>query len=153
MILCDKTLAEPAMDIQFAKSDIAIRTCFRAFSELRPHLTEELFVSQVKRQMQNHGYTLVYILDHDLVVAAAGYRIAEFLAWGKTFYLDDLITVSSARKMGYGGMLMDWLLGEAKRLDCKQFHLDSGTHRHDAHRLYMSRKLHISSHHFSKEIE
>ena len=110
-------------------------------------------MSQVERQMRNHGYTLVYISDQDQVVAAAGYRVAEFLAWGNTFYLDDLITVSSARKMGYGGALMDWLLKEAKNLGCKQFHLDSGTQRHAAHRLYMGRKLQISAHHFAKDVE
>lgn len=141
------------MNIQFAKSDAEIRDCFRAFSELRPHLTEDVFVAQVKRQMQNHAYTMVYILDQNQVVAAAGYRVAEFLAWGKTFYVDDLVTASSARKKGYGSALLDWLLKEAKNLDCKQFHLDSGTHRHDAHRLYMGRKLQISSHHFSKDVE
>lgn len=141
------------MNIQRAQSDADISACFPAMSELRPHLTEEAFVSQVKRQMQNHGYSLVYILDENQVVAAAGYRVAEFLAWGKTFYLDDLITASAARKKGYGGALMDWLLSEATSLDCAQFHLDSGTHRHDAHRLYMSRKLKISSHHFSKDVE
>ena len=141
------------MNIQSAKTESAIRACFRAFLELRPHLTEDAFVSQVKRQIQNHSYALVYILDQGQVVAAAGYRVAEFLAWGVTFYVDDLITVSSARKNGYGGALLDWLLKEAKNLDCKQFHLDSGTHRHDAHRIYMSRKLHISSHHFSKDVE
>jgi GNAT superfamily N-acetyltransferase len=143
----------PAMDIHFAKSDADIRACFPAMSELRPHLTEEAFVSQVKRQMQNHGYSLVYILGNHQVVAAAGYRVAEYLAWGKAFYLDDLITASSARKKGYGSALMDWLLTEASNLGCTQLHLDSGTHRHDAHRLYMSRKLKISSHHFSKDVE
>lgn len=141
------------MNIQRAQSDADIRACFPAMSELRPHLTEEAFVSQVKRQMQNHGYSLVYILDNNQVMAAAGYRVAEFLAWGKTFYLDDLITASSARQKGYGGALLDWLLNEASILGCTQFHLDSGTHRHDAHRLYMSRKLKISSHHFSKDVE
>ena len=141
------------MNIQSAKTESTIRACFRAFLELRPHLTEDAFVSQVERQMQNHSYALVYILDQGQVVAAAGYRVAEFLAWGVTFYVDDLITVSSARKNGYGGALLDWLLKEAKNLDCKQFHLDSGTHRHDAHRIYMNRKLHISSHHFSKDVE
>lgn len=141
------------MNIQRAESDHAIRACFGPVSELRPHLTEDAFVSQVKRQMQNHGYTLVYILDQEQVVAAAGYRVAEFLAWGRTFYLDDLITLGSARKNGHGGALMDWLLDEAGRLDCKQFHLDSGAQRHDAHRLYMSRKLQINSFHFSRNID
>lgn len=141
------------MKIHYANTVEEIAACFPTLSELRPHLTETDFVSQVLRQQQNHGYTLVYILDQGQVVAAAGYRVAEFLAWGRTFYLDDLITTSSARKSGYGGALMEWLLEQAKSLGCKQFHLDSGTHRHDAHRLYMSHKLQISSHHFSKKIE
>ena len=84
------------MNIQYAKAEPEIRACFHAFSELRPHLTEDTFVSQVERQMRNHDYTLVYILDQGQVVVAAGYRVAEFLAWGITFYLDDLITVPAA---------------------------------------------------------
>ena len=84
------------MNIQLVKTQPEIRACFHAFSELRPHLTEDAFVSQVTRQMRNHGYTMVYILDQSQVVAAAGYRVAEFLAWGITFYLDDLIKVPAA---------------------------------------------------------
>lgn len=49
--------------------------------------------------MKNHGYVLVYIVSHGNVVAAAGYRIAEFLAWGRAFYVDDLITVSAFRSL------------------------------------------------------
>ncbi len=141
------------MNIQLAQSDPQIQACFPVFSELRPHLSAEDFLYQVKRQIHNHGYTLIYIEDKDQIVAAAGFRVAEFLAWGKTFYVDDLITASFARKHGYGSALLDWLLNEAKNQGCAQFHLDSGHHRHDAHRLYLSRKLQISSHHFSIEIE
>ncbi len=103
--------------------------------------------------MKNHGYVLVYATSYDQVVAVAGYRIAEFLAWGRIFYVDDLISRSAFRKRGYGGMLLDWLLEKARELSCDQFHLDSGVTRHDAHRLYLSRKLQISSHHFSKELQ
>lgn len=120
--------------------------------ELRPHLTESEFVARVRRQMDNHGYALAYIATANEVVAAAGYRVAEFLAWGRTFYVDDLICRSAFRKQGYGGKLLDWLLEKAKALSCDQFHLDSGVTRHDAHRLYLGRNLHISSHHFSKEL-
>jgi GNAT superfamily N-acetyltransferase len=102
--------------------------------------------------MNNHGYVLVYILDKNQVVAAAGYRVAEFLAWGRAFYVDDLITISSARDHGYGGKLLDWLLEKAQELSCNQFHLDSGVHMFEAHRLYMKRKMKISSHHFSREL-
>lgn len=138
------------MKIRTAASEAEIRACYPAMHELRPHLAEDDFVAQVQRQMQRHGYVLVYIALKEQVVAAAGFRVAEFLAWGKTFYLDDLVTLSAARQQGYGGKLLDWLLAKARELGCQQFHLDSGVQRHDAHRLYLNKKLQITSHHFAK---
>lgn len=138
------------MEVYIASTEAEIDTCFPTFHELRPHLSPDNFVAQVQRQMNNHGYVLVYMANEGQVVAAAGYRIAEFLAWGRTFYVDDLITLSTVRKQGYGGVLLDWLMKKANDLSCDQFHLDSGCQRHDAHRLYMCRKMQISSHHFSK---
>ena len=140
------------MDIRVASTEKEIKACFPAFRELRPHLTQKDFVSQVQRQIENHDYVLVYSRVKDKVVAAAGYRVAEFLAWGKTFYVDDLVTLSTARKQGHGGKLLDWLIKKAQTLACDQFHLDSGVQRHDAHRLYLGRKLKISAHHFAKEL-
>ena len=81
------------MNIRTATTESEIRACYPAMRELRPHLSEEVFVSQVQRQMQNHGYVLVYIAADGEVMAAAGYRVAEFLAWGKACYLDDLVIV------------------------------------------------------------
>jgi GNAT superfamily N-acetyltransferase len=140
------------VDIRVASTEKDIKACFPAFRELRPHLSQKDFVSQVQRQMKDRDYVLVYIRVKDKVVAGAGYRVAEFLAWGKTFYVDDLVTLSTARKQGHGGALLDWLMKKAQQLSCDQFHLDSGVQRHDAHRLYLGRKLKISSHHFSKEL-
>lgn len=140
------------MDIHVALTEAEIETCFPAIHELRPHLSEMDFVAQVQRQMKNHGYVLAYIASQGQVVAATGYRVAEFLAWGRILYVDDFITRSIFRNHGYGGKLLDWLLEKAKELSCDQLHLDSGVNRHDAHRLYLNRKLQISSHHFSKEL-
>lgn len=137
------------MDIRRASSEREISACFPVFHELRPHLTEAVFVAQVQRQNRDHGYAVAYLQDGGRIAAAAGYRIAEFLAWGRAFYVDDLVTAASARRRGYGGRLLDWLLQQARESGCDQFHLDSGVQRFDAHRLYMSRKLQISSHHFS----
>lgn len=141
------------MEIRVALSEAEIAACFPAFHELRPHLSQIEFVAQVQRQMQNHAYVLSYIAEQNYVPAAAGYRMTEFLAWGRTFYVDDLVTLSAARKQGYGGKLLDWLMIKAQALHCDQFHLDSGVQRHDAHRLYLGRKLQISSHHFSIEFD
>ena len=141
------------MEIYTASTEKEIKECFPAFNELRPHLTKNEFISQVLRQMENHKYEIIYIKENDIVVSASGYRVAEYLAWGKIFYVDDLITVSSSRNSGHGGTLMKWLIEKAKELSCHEFHLDSGTHRHDAHRLYINKNLNISSFHFSNEIE
>lgn len=138
------------MEILIANSEPELRVCFPVIHELRPHLSEHDFVAQVQRQMNNHGYGLVYIAPQNRVVAVAGYRVTECLAWGRAFYVDDLATLSTSRNMGYGGRLLDWLMERAQQLSCDQFHLDSGVQRHDAHRLYLGRKLQISSHHFSK---
>ncbi|HKQ30202.1 MAG TPA: GNAT family N-acetyltransferase [Burkholderiales bacterium] len=140
------------MDIRVASTEKDIKACFPTFRELRPHLSQKDFVSQVQRQIKNHDYVLVYGRVNDKVVVAAGYRVAEFLAWGKTFYVDDLVTLSAARKQGHGGKMLDWLIKKARTLSCDQFHLDSGVQRHDAHRLYLGRKLKISSYHFAKEV-
>lgn len=140
------------MDVRAALTEVEIAACFPAMHELRPHLTEPDFVSQVQRQTINHGYVLVYVISQNEAVAAAGYRVAEFLAWGRSFYVDDLVCRSAFRERGYGGKLLDWLLEKARELSCDQFHLDSGVTRHDAHRLYLGRKLQISSHHFSREL-
>jgi GNAT superfamily N-acetyltransferase len=120
--------------------------------QLRPHLEEAGFVQQVQRQMKNHGYQLIFIEENGLLKAAAGYRIAEFLAWGKTLYVDDLITDEAERGRGFGGALLQWLEAKAKESGCVELHLDSGVHRFAAHRLYMLHQMVISSHHFSKKI-
>lgn len=140
------------MKIVPARTEREIRACYPVFSELRPHLSEEDFVGQVGRQMNNHGYEIACVMEGGRTVAAAGYRVAEFLAWGRILYVDDLVTATAERRRGYAGTLLDWLLREAEKRGCSQLHLDSGSQRHDAHRLYMSRKLRINGYHFSVEI-
>ena len=70
-----------SVDICVADTEAEIAACFPAFHELRPHLPEKEFVAQVQRQMKNQGYVLVYISSQGQVVATAGYRVAESLAW------------------------------------------------------------------------
>lgn len=141
------------MNICPCQTEAEIRACFPAMHELRPHLTEDAFVTQVKRQMENHGYALMAASEAGRVVAVAGYRVAEHLAWGRVLYVDDLVTPAACRKSGFGGALLDWLIARARQLGCAQFHLDSGVVRHDAHRLYLSRKLTITSHHFALKLD
>lgn len=138
--------------VKVMKSDSEIMATFSTFKQLRPHLIEDKFLGKIRRLQENYGFNLVAIIDNDEVKAAAGYRITESLAWGNYFYVDDLITDESSRRKGYAKILWDWLISQAKENDCKQFHLDSGVHRHDAHRFYLKGGLDITCHHFQMSL-
>jgi GNAT superfamily N-acetyltransferase len=137
--------------VRTATTDEEIRRCYQVMHQLRPHLdNESVFVEQVQRQIAD-GYHLVFLEDEE-VIALAGFRFLEFLAWGKVLYVDDLITCAKARKSGHGNLLIDWLIKRAKEKLCDQLHLDSGPQRHDAHRLYIKNKMKIIGHHFALDL-
>lgn len=138
--------------VKIMESDSEIMTTFSTFKQLRPHVTEDLFLEKIKRMHEQYGYHIVAVVENDEVQAAAGYRITESLAWGKYFYVDDLITKEASRRKGYAGILWDWLINQAKMNGCEQFHLDSGVQRHDAHRFYLKGGLDITCHHFQKSL-
>lgn len=137
--------------VKIANTGQEIRRCYKVMNQLRPQLDDETaFVEQVQRQII-HGYHLAFLEDSD-VIALAGFRFLEFLAWGKILYIDDLITCSKARKLGYGNFLMNWLIQLAKERQCDQIHLDSGPQRYDAHRLYIKHKMKIMGYHFALDL-
>jgi GNAT superfamily N-acetyltransferase len=128
-----------------------------AMLELRPRWdTAAAVVAFIDNSLRPVGYRLVgaFEADQSDAVAAAGFRELRSLAWGHYLYVDDVSTLSSARRSGCGERLMDWLGQEAARLGCEGLHLDSGVaaDRAPAHRLYMRHKLRISAHHFEREI-
>lgn len=137
-----------AAELFHPSSDAELTACFPAFQALRPHLSLDAFIQQVRRQ-QTQGYRIVAVSVGGQVSSAAGYRFAEFLAWGKVLYVDDLTTVESARGRGHGGALLDWLIGHAREHGCGAVHLDSGYQRHAAHRLYLNKGFVLSSHHLA----
>lgn len=127
---------------------------FDTMRELRPHLaTSEDFVAAVRIQ-RKEGYRLVASLDAEgRVAAVAGFRPLTNLYAGSHLYIDDLTTLSTARRQGHAGALLRWVDEEARRLGCAGVHLDSGTHRHDAHRLYLGSGYVIPAFHFSKVVD
>jgi GNAT superfamily N-acetyltransferase len=130
----------------------SIRRCFPVMVQLRPHLNEACFCEQVRRQMESQDYHLV-ALEHDgTIVAVAGYRFAETLAWGRYIYVDDLIADEACRGKGYGGQLLDWLVDEVARKGCGALHLDSGVQRFAAHRFYLGKGMDVTCRHFALDL-
>ena len=124
---------------------------------LRTHVasTDE-FVRRVDEVERPAGYRLIafFVDGREQAVAAAGFRVNDYLAWGHSLYCDDLSTLPDHRGHGYAAALMDWMIEEARRLGCEEFHLDSGVQadRESAHRLYFNKRMRISSYHFSRKV-
>ncbi len=128
---------------------------YPAALELRPHLSSlEAFVQQVNEEQRPEGYRLIGSFEDGVEDAAAiaGFRTAHMLARGYFLNVDDLCTRAAFRKRGHAARLMQWVAEEAARLGCDQLHLDSGVHRHDAHRLYLNQRLDITAYHFHRSL-
>jgi len=139
------------MTIQLAESDAEIRDCFDVMLQLRPHLEAEEFVARVRR-MEREGFRLAVLREDGEVQAVAGFRVYENLVTGRQMYVDDLVTSNDSRSRGHGSALLAWLADHARADGCVALELDSGTHRHDAHRFYFRERMHISSFHFIKAL-
>jgi GNAT superfamily N-acetyltransferase len=139
--------------IKLAETDEGIRRCFPVMQTLRTHLKDaDEFLARVRRQQQQSGWALIYVEDAGVPVACAGFRISEWLSWGKSLYVDDLICLESHRGQGFAEALMQWMEAHAREQGCQEFHLDSGTFRLPAHRFYHRLKLGITAFHFAKKI-
>lgn len=136
------------MHIHIATTDTEIAACYPVMRELRPHIAEAEFLSRVRGQ-ENMGYRLAYVQEPNGVVAVAGFRFGENLAWGRFLYVDDLATLAGHRSNGYGGQLLSWLKKLAAKEGCLQLHLDSGIQRKEAHRFYEREGMTLASYHFS----
>ncbi|CAN5697402.1 GNAT family N-acetyltransferase [soil metagenome] len=139
------------MEIRQLSTDEEIKATYPVMNQLRHHLKKESYPTTVRRMADSDGYRLAAAFEGERVCCVAGYRISEFLAYGKVLYVDDLVTDEAARSRDFGGHMIGWLANEAQRHGCGQLHLDSSVQRHDAHRFYFREGMKISSYHFVKD--
>lgn len=135
-----------------AVTDGEIADCYEVMAELRPHVGRDGFVPLI-RSMEKDGFRLAYIKDGERVVACAGYRFSNNLFYGRSLYVDDLVTAETERSKGHGRALLAWLRGLAVASGCQAFHLDSGVQRMRAHAFYLREGLELSSYHFSVRLD
>lgn len=141
------------MQIQLAHTDADIRKCWPVMKLLRPHLEEAAFVSMIN-EMMSGGYELAFVEEQGFAASAIGFRNMRKLFDGFQIYVDDLTTLNEHRGKGYAGQLLDFVFDLAKQRGCACVTLDSGvgTHRQDAHKLYLNKGFYISSLHFTKQL-
>jgi len=141
-----------SFEIKTARTDTDILACYPVMAQLRPHLTPEDFLAQVKRQAADLGFQLVYLAEQGEVLAVAGIRIGEWLAGGKYLEIEDLVTSENARSGGHGGRLFDRIVEMAKTEGCAEIRLVSNVTRYDAHRFYLNKRMKIQAHYFSMSL-
>ena len=134
--------------IKEAQTDTEVSETFPVMLQLRPHLDEDEYLRTVRR-MQRSGYRLAAATEDGEVRCVAGYRVIEFLTYGKFLYVDDFVTAEDTRSEGHGRRMLDWLAGVAREEGAVSLQLDSGVQRHGAHRFYFREGMKISSYHFS----
>ncbi len=141
----------PVLQIRPSETASDLARCFPVLRELRPHLSPDTFLATMKR-MREGGYHLVMGESAGDVTAVAGYRFAEHLARGLYLYVDDLVTLHTHKRRGYGAQLLAWLAEKARESGCAELHLDSGIQRMDAHAFYERLGLKFSSKHYSLKL-
>ena len=140
------------MTIRIARTEADLRQCLPALLALRPHLDETTALAMLQEQQAHEQYQVAFVdAGDDPAPAVITYRRLTLLFSGKTIYIDDLSTLLDGRGKGYAGALLDFVIDQARQLNCQTVSLDSGhgANRTDAHRLYLNKRFLISSHHFS----
>ncbi|WJG10954.1 GNAT family N-acetyltransferase [Aliiglaciecola sp. LCG003] len=139
------------LSVYEAKTDTQIQQCCVVLHQLRTEYSVAQIKQSVLAQMQE-GYLLLCAKYNDEVAGVGGFRLSRNLAWGKFLYIDDLIVSSEVRSAGIGAKMLEWLSDYAEANQCQQIHLDSGVQRFAAHKFYLNKGFHISSHHFTKKL-
>ena len=138
--------------VEIARTDAELAACFPVMKELRPHLKDAAAFIAAVRRMEKESYAVAFVAEGGRPVACMGFRAAEMLARGAHYYVDDLVTLPTARSHGHGAALLDWIEARAKAEGKAGVHLESGTQRIDAHRFYFRQRYHVSSFHFQKKL-
>ena len=114
----------------------AAAACYTLVRQLRPHLTSEAeFIARWHRQ-KAAGYRMAALWADDVPVALAGFRVQDNLMHGVHLYVDDLVTLETARSKGHGARMMAWLAMEGRKLGCGKLVLDTPLSNTLGHRFY-----------------
>ena len=106
--------------------DVEIVAAFSVVHQLRTHLTQDEFVSRVRRQAMR-GYSLTGAFLGDVLVGVMGAREVETLARGRHLHVDDLVVDVPSRSKGTGRALLKFAEEYARREKLTAIFLDSRT--------------------------
>jgi GNAT superfamily N-acetyltransferase len=124
---------------------------YRVLVQLRPNLGPEQW-ARIREAAPGEALTFTVLVDDGVVRAVAGWRVLSTTHVGRKVYVDDLVTDEPTRSRGFGAALLAHLRERGRAAGCVLLDLDSGVHRHDAHRFYLRERLDIVGHHFAQQL-
>ncbi len=131
------------------ENETQIRSAFAVMQQLRPHLANaEDMLERVQRMQRNAGYRMLAIWNNTDVIAVAGYRLQENLIYGPFLYVDDLVTLDTARSQRCGARLLQALQTIGIDAGCARLVLDTGLANSLAQRFYFRQGLLSTGLHF-----
>ena len=119
--------------------------------QLRPHLPAD-YAGKMEGVFANGG-RMAIVVEAEVVLSVAVWRVIENTFDGKRVYVDDLVSEEQLRSKGAGKLLLDWLETQAIALGCDALTLDSGVQRHRAHRFYFREGMAIFAYSFKKVLK
>ncbi|GGC89038.1 GNAT family N-acetyltransferase [Undibacterium terreum] len=135
-----------------AETEPELLACYPVMKQLRPSLADAAeFIASVTR-MKPQGYRLLAVWEGERAVALAGYRLKENLVHGKFLYVDDLVTLDSARGKRWGAQLLSALSDMADKASCTKLVLDTAASNALAQRFYFREGLLLTGMHFAKAL-
>ena len=139
--------------LRHAETDAEIAACFAAMQALRPHLPDApTLVARVRRQ-QRDGYRILAAWQDGGVIGLAGYRPQENLVRGRFCYVDDLVVLPDARRMGLGARLLDGVAAQARAASLPFLVLDTAMDNALGQRFYFRQGMLPAAIRFTKPLE
>lgn len=136
------------MQIEEIDGDVKLEQSFEIMKQLRTELDRDDYRRRFP-ELRRSGYRLFGLSDGGELSGLAGYRIVEGgYGWKRYLYVEELVVRPDRRSNGHGAALLEFLKEVARRESCHHIRLDSGVHRHAAHRFYLRNRFDVTHHHF-----
>jgi ribosomal protein S18 acetylase RimI-like enzyme len=97
---------------------------FPLVAQLRPHLSAQEFLAQVRRQSHG-GYELVGAFRNGRLIGVLGMRPVHTLVRGPHLHVDDIVIEEASRRAGGGRALMAYVEADAQARGMTAVFLDA----------------------------